>query len=206
MRSFLYKILLILSLFIMLFCFVSCGESKGNNSSGDKTSVGDYSSNISGEHNNSWSSTIADSNQESQSEQSAESISTQENQSEQSADYTNSADYSAGVQSASVDDSGGSSIINSGEDEEYCSVTFYKEDGITEYSSVKMKLNDRFSFPDDHPLDETKRKAFIGWGLFNGESFEETPYDINADGANIVTKSLKFKALYGEYQYTPVSP
>ena len=91
------------------------------------------------------------------------------------------------------------------EDKNY-TVIFYKEDGVTEYFSVTVTENGTFVFPDDHPLDSTKRREFLGWGIFNGESFEETPYDITVDGADIVTGHLKFKALYGDYLYTPISP
>ena len=90
--------------------------------------------------------------------------------------------------------------------DKYYTVIFYKEDGVTEYFSVTVTENGTFVFPDDHPLDSTKRREFLGWGIFNGESFEETPYDITVDGADIVTGHLKFKALYGDYLYTPISP
>ena len=98
-----------------------------------------------------------------------------------------------------------SAVQIDGEDqsaEKYTAI-FYEEDGVTIYFQTELNAHDRLSAPQGNPPDSENRKQFLGWGVFNGESYSNTPFDFDSLTDGIV-ENMKFKAIYGQNEYTPV--
>ena len=91
---------------------------------------------------------------------------------------------------------------------EQLSVVFYLEDGETVYYAALVNFGDSVLLPTEDPKDQTKRKDFLGWGKKEGDVFSETAYEFANGGTTLenVRENMEFRALFGDYIYTPICP